>query len=103
MNEMRLVKELNGQLGEMIAAFEQRHGCRPTVIFMPPMLAQTVIEEMTCCKLPDNAMPDFKVWLAGLLVMANPMVETMELAALELPRDCQPAPDEPVPQPRVLH
>jgi len=103
MNEMRLVKELNGQLGEMIAAFEQRHGCQPTVVFMNPALARKVFEEMAGCKLPDDTISNFKVWLAGLLVMANPMVATMELAAIALPRDCQPAQVDPAPPTGVRH
>lgn len=97
MNTMDLVDSLTAQVMDMIPAFERQHGCTPTVVFMNPTQARAVYEEMAGCKLSPDMLSGLKVWLAGLLVLANATVNVLELAAIALPRDWQPTAEEAAP------
>jgi len=97
MNTVDPVDRLTAQVMAMIPAFEQQHGRAPTVVFMNSAQVKAVYEQMAGCKLSPEMPSGLKVWLAGLLVLANATVSGLELAAIVLPRDCQPTQDEAAP------
>lgn len=79
--DMLLLGELGSQLVEMCVEFETRDGCKPTVAIVNTALMRKLVGDV----------PNCVVFLGGLVVLAAPTVENIELTALEIPNSLRPS------------
>lgn len=90
---VQLLEELGRQLAQLHVEFEARHGCKPTVAIVNSALMRELVGDVQNCV----------VFLAGLVVLADPTAEHIALTALEIPDSLRPTPARPVSPAQVLH